>query len=160
MERAKSLESPWWWERLKAGGKRDDRGWDGWMTSPTRLTWVWASSRNWWWTGRPGMLQFLGSQEVGYDWLTDLFWSSLVITFPLRSKHLLISWLQSPSAVILEPPQNKVWHCFHCLPIYLPWSDGTRCHGLSFLNVEFKPTLFTFFFSVSSRGSLVLSFPP
>ena len=60
----------------------------------------------------------------------------LVITFLQRSKRLLISWLQSPFAVILEPPQNKVCHCFHCFPIYLPWSDETRCHDLSFLNVE------------------------
>ena len=59
--------------------------------------------------------------------------SRLVITFLPRSKPLLISWLQSPSAVILEPKKNKVWHCF---PIYLPWSDGTRCHDLSFLNIE------------------------
>ena len=58
--------------------------------------------------------------------------SRLVITFLPRSKRLLISWLQSPSAVILEPQKNKVWHCF---PIYLPWSNGTRCHDLSFLNV-------------------------
>ena len=57
--------------------------------------------------------------------------SRLVIIFLPRSKCLLISWLQSPSAVILEPP-----HCFHCFPVYLPWSDGTRCHDLSFLNVE------------------------
>ena len=62
--------------------------------------------------------------------------SRLVITFLPRSKHLLISWLHSPSAVILVPPQNKVCHCFHCFPLYLPWSDGTRCHDLSFLNVE------------------------
>ena len=52
--------------------------------------------------------------------------SRLVITFLPRSKHLLISWLQSPSAVILEPPKNKVCHCFHCFPIYFPWSDRTR----------------------------------
>ena len=52
--------------------------------------------------------------------------SRLVIIFLLRSKHLLISWLQSPSAVILEPPKNKVSHYFHCFSIYLPWSDGTR----------------------------------
>ena len=63
--------------------------------------------------------------------------SRLVITFLPRTKHLLMSWLQSPSAGILEPPKNKVWHCFHCFPIYFPWSDGTRCHDLSFLNVEF-----------------------
>ena len=62
--------------------------------------------------------------------------SRLVITFLSSSKHLLISWLQSPSVVILEPLQNKVWQCFHCFPIYFPWSDGTRCHDLSFLNVE------------------------
>ena len=61
--------------------------------------------------------------------------SRLVVAFLPRSKCLLISWLQSPSAVILEPPK-KVSHCFHCFPIYLPWSDETRCHDLSFLNVE------------------------
>ena len=61
--------------------------------------------------------------------------SRLVITFLPRSKCLLISWLQSQSALILEP-QKLVGHCFHCFPIYLPWSDGTRCRDLSFLNVE------------------------
>ena len=55
----------------------------------------------------------------------------LVITFLPRSKHLLISWPQSPSTVILESKKNKVSHCFHCFPIYLPWSDGTRWHALS-----------------------------
>ena len=62
--------------------------------------------------------------------------SRLVITFLPRSKHLLISWLQSPSAVIFGAQKNKFWHCFHCFPIYFPWSDGTRCHDLLFLNVE------------------------
>ena len=61
--------------------------------------------------------------------------SRLVITFLPRSKRLLISWLQSPSAVILEPPKI-VSHYFHCFPIYFPWSHGTRCHDLRFLNVE------------------------
>ena len=64
--------------------------------------------------------------------------SMLVIAFLPRSKLLLISWLQSPSAVIFgAPPQNKVSHYFHCCPIYLPWSDGTRCHDLCFLTVDF-----------------------
>ena len=62
--------------------------------------------------------------------------SRLVIAFLPRSKRLLISWLQSPSAVILEPQKTKIWHCFHCFPICFPWSDGTRCHDLRFLNVE------------------------
>ena len=63
--------------------------------------------------------------------------SRLVITFLPRSKRLLISWLQSPSAVILETPKKKiVCHCFHCSPTYYPWSNGSRCRDLSFLNVE------------------------
>ena len=62
--------------------------------------------------------------------------SRLVITFLPRSKHLSISWLQSPSVVILRTAKNKVCHCFHCFPFYLPWSGGTRCHDLRCLNVE------------------------
>ena len=68
--------------------------------------------------------------------LLNMFLSRLVITFLPRSKCLLISWLKSPSAVILEPKKNKVWHCFHCFLINFPWSDGTGCHDLCFLNVE------------------------
>ena len=56
---------PWCFQRLKAGGDGDDRGWDGWMASLTWWTWVWASSRSWWWTGKPGVLQSMGSQRVG-----------------------------------------------------------------------------------------------
>ena len=58
---------PWCWEKLKAGGEGDDRGWDGWMASLIQWTWVWASSRSWWWKGRPGVLQSMGSQRVGHD---------------------------------------------------------------------------------------------
>ena len=64
----------WCWERLKAGGKSDDRGWDGWMASLTQCTWVWVNSWNWWWTGRPGVLQSMGWQRVGHDWATELNW--------------------------------------------------------------------------------------
>ena len=71
--------------------------------------------------------------------------SRLDITFLPRSKRLLISWLQSPSAVILEP-QKTVCHCFHWFPIYLLWSDETRCHDLCFLNVEFEANFFTLLF--------------
>ena len=66
---------PWCWERLRAGGEGDDRGWDGWMASPTQWTWVWVDSRSWWWTGRPGVLQFMGSQRVGHNWVTELNWT-------------------------------------------------------------------------------------
>ena len=63
---------PWCWEGLGAGGKGDDRGWDGWMASPTQWTWVWVNSGSWWWTGRPAVLWFMGSQRVGHDWVTEL----------------------------------------------------------------------------------------
>ena len=59
---------PWCWERLKAGGEGDDRGWDGWMASLTPWTWVWIGSGSWWWTEKPGVLQSVGSQRVGCDW--------------------------------------------------------------------------------------------
>ena len=63
---------PWSWEGLWAGGEGDNRGWDGWMASPTQWIWVWASSGSWWWTGKPGMLQSMGSQWIGLYWATEL----------------------------------------------------------------------------------------
>ena len=71
--------------------------------------------------------------------------SRFIIAFLPRSKRLLISWLHSPSAVILES-KKIVCHCFHCFPIYLPWSYGTECHDLRFLNVEFQASFFTLLF--------------
>ena len=62
------------WERLGAGGEGEDRGWDGWIASLTRWTWIWVNSGSWWWTGRPGVLQFMGSQRVRHDWATELNW--------------------------------------------------------------------------------------
>ena len=65
----------WCWEGLGAGGAGDNRRWDGWMASLTRWTWVWVNSGSWWWTGRPGVLQFVGSQRVRHDWVTGLNWT-------------------------------------------------------------------------------------
>ena len=126
------------WERLRTGGEEEDRGWDGWMSSPIQRTQVCVSSGSWWWTGRPGVLWSMGSRRVRHDWAIVLNWTELrlVIAFLPRSRHLLISWWQTPSAVIWVQG-NKVCHCFHCFPIYLPWSDGTGCHDFHFLNVEF-----------------------
>ena len=67
----------WFWEGLGAGGKGDDREWDGWMASLTRWTWVWVNSGSWWWTGRPGLLWFMGSQGVGHNWATELNWNTI-----------------------------------------------------------------------------------
>ena len=65
----------WCWEGLDAGREEDDRGWDGWMASLTQWMWVWVNSGSWWWTGRPGVLQFMRSQRVGHDWVTQLNWT-------------------------------------------------------------------------------------
>ena len=62
----------WCWERLKAGGEGDNRGWDGWMASMAQWTWVWVNSGGWLWTRRPGVLQSMGSQRVGHKWATEL----------------------------------------------------------------------------------------
>ena len=59
----------------REGGEGDDRGWDGWMASPTWWAWVWVNSGSLWWTGRPGILRFMGSQRVGHDWVTELNWT-------------------------------------------------------------------------------------
>ena len=76
MQRADSFERHWCWERLRAG-EGDDRGWDGWVASPSQSTWVWVHSRSWWWTGRHGVLWFMGSQRVGHDWATEMNWTEL-----------------------------------------------------------------------------------
>ena len=71
MQRTDSLEKILIWERLKAGGEGEDRGWDGWMASLTQWIWVWAYFGSWWRTGKPGVLQSMGSQGVGHDWATE-----------------------------------------------------------------------------------------
>ena len=75
MRRTDSWEKTLMLERLKAGGERVDRGWDGWMASPIQWTWIWASSGSWWWTGKPGVLQSTGLQRVKHDWVTALNWT-------------------------------------------------------------------------------------
>ena len=77
------LKRPWCWGRFRAGGEGDDRGLDDWMLSPTQWIWVWVDSRSWCWTGRPGLLRFMGSQRVGHDWATELNWTS-IISFSLK----------------------------------------------------------------------------
>ena len=91
------LKRPWCWERLKAGREEDNRGLDSWMASPTQWTWAWVSSGCWWWTGKPGMLQSMGSQRVRYNWVTELNWTDRIYTtcyifyvFLFLSRNLLI----------------------------------------------------------------------
>ena len=92
------------WEGLGARGEGDDRGWDGWMASLTRWLWVWVNSRSWWWTGRPGMLRFMGSQRVGHDWATELNWTFIKIKcsegkeVKMRASLMVGSVIENPSA--------------------------------------------------------------
>ena len=87
------LKRSWCWERLRAGGEGDNRGWDGWMASPTQWTWVWVDSGTWWWTGRPGVLWSMGLQRVGHDWVTELNWTiyCFMICWPNQSTRFIYS---------------------------------------------------------------------
>ena len=76
----------------KIEGEGEDRGWDGWMASPIWWTWVWVSSRSWWWTGKPGVLQSMGLQRVGHDWVTELNWTECVYVNSNPLKYPTCVW--------------------------------------------------------------------
>ena len=108
---------PWCKERLKAGGEGVDRGWDGWMASPTPRTWVWASSGSWWWTGKPGVLQSMGSQRVRHDWVTKLT-ETCEDYFNDLKRHSTILCVCVPLCLIL------------CDPVGCSF-QGSSVHGIS-----------------------------
>ena len=103
----------WCWEGLGAGGEGDDRGWDGWMASLTRWTWVWVNSGSWWWTGRPGMLRFMGSQRVRHDWSTKLNWTELNWMTMTLSIFSCVCW---PLVYLLQ--RNIYWSSL----LFIKWS--------------------------------------
>ena len=80
MWRVDSFEKTLMLGKIEGGGEGDDRGWDGWMASPTRCTWVWVHSGSWWWTGTPGILWFMGLQRGGHDWATQLNWTHIYLS--------------------------------------------------------------------------------
>ena len=95
-----NLKRPWCLERLKAGGEEDDKEWDGWIASPTWWTWVWVSSGSWWWTGKPIMLQSMGSHS--WTWLSE--WNWIIINFIRGSVARLVM-----QETILLNRQNMTW---------------------------------------------------
>ena len=106
------LKRPRCWERLKARWEGDDRGWDGWMASPTWWTWVWASSRSWWWAGKPGVLQSMESQRVEHDWMTGLsdLLCSLIPSLQVITEHQTgLPLLHSNFPAASHPTPDRVY---------------------------------------------------
>ena len=117
---------PWCWERLRAG-EGNDRGWDSWMASPTQWTWVWVDSGSWWWTGRPGVLRFTGSQRVRHNWATEL--NNSVQPSPLsfsRTFHHLKHQLSSeyPKALLTSTPLSASMN-FSILSTSCNWNHSS-----------------------------------
>ena len=99
----------WCWEVLGTGGEGDNRGWDGCMALPTRWTWVWVNSGSWWWTGRPGVLQFTGSRRAGHNWATELNWKNLGLyvnfkAWPFWASSYSFCWLVCFSSSRVHSP--------------------------------------------------------
>ena len=117
MWRADSFEKTLMLEKIEGRRRRDDRGWDGWVASPTQWTWVWVFSRSWWGTGRPGMLQFMGLQRVRHNWVTELNWCMC-----FHHTNLIQRLLFTTFNLKFPLPQLIKWHFplletgFHRLP--------------------------------------------
>ena len=126
------LKRPWCWERLRAGGEGDDRGWDGWMVSPTQWTWVWVESSSWWWTGRPGMLRFIGSQRIGHDWVTELNWSSIILVLNIHTYPGV--WLENDFLYGIDIWTNKSVSLLCPLYNKMPWILRQECLRQKMLN--------------------------
>ena len=108
------LKRPWCWERLRVGGEGDDRGWGGWMASPTRWTWVWVNSGSWWLTGRPGLLRFMGSQRVRHNWATELNWTERIwklVYVILKQKFFKVNFQNSCSQCPGFSTVSWWWSC-------------------------------------------------
>ena len=119
-EELSHLKRPWSWEKLRAEGEGDDRGWDGCMVSLTQWTWVWVGSGSWLWTGRPGMLRFIGSQRIGHKWAAELNWTDPVchaISFDVQER------LTCCSPLVAQSDTNE----------WLNWTD------VGIINIWFLP---------------------
>ena len=111
MRRADLFEKTLILGKIGAGGEGDDRGWADWMASPTQWTWVWVNPSNWWWTGRSGVLRFMGSQTVGHDWVTELNWGLHYQGMQTSSWHLEI--LARELIIGMAPVKRKA--CAKCV---------------------------------------------
>ena len=117
MRRADSFEKTWYWERLRAGGEGDDRGWNDWMASLTQWTWVWVESSSWWWTGRPSMLRFMGLQRVRHKWETELNWICRASLVAQMAKNLPAMQETQVNPWVRMIPWRREWQT---TPVFLP----------------------------------------
>ena len=149
------LKRPWCWERLRAGGEGDDRGWDDWMASSTWWTWVWVDSGSWWLTGKPGVLRSMGSQRAGHNWATELNWTDTHIirtilripSITQRTKafpHVLPTWLPSPSLMAAA---------FSCTWIHQQRTGSLLSRGVAVLNISIAPMLNPFIYTLGFSKS-------
>ena len=147
------LQRPWCWERLKVGGEGDNRGWDGWMASPTQWTWVWVNSGSWWRTGRPGVLQSTGLQRVRHDWGSELnwmlvwgprtYWPSLNCVLPsmcVGCHWWLFTVSQSLDSAVYSASLILLF-CYICGESF-PWGTGETCESFPFLYSRLVWSLF------------------
>ena len=153
----------WCWERLKAGGEGDDKGWYGRTASQTQWTWVWASSERWWRPGKPGMLQSMGSQRAGHDWGTEQQQSPKMnineyqLTYLTINKDNLQCQEDSPCGVSLEEWLNfkamysKEMHHYFGKQIQRPWIFHVRCE----VNFYLWKELFLFYIHLKFRTSCI-----
>ena len=109
-EELTNLKRPWYWERSKVGGEGDGREGDGWMASLIQWIWVWVNSGNWWLTGSSGVLQFMGSQRVRHDWVTELNWPYIHV--------ILFRW---PQTISLGFPCGSAAKESACNSGFDPW---------------------------------------
>ena len=142
----------WCWEGLGAGGEGDNRGWDGWMASWTRQTWVWVNSGSWWWTGRPGVLRFMVSQRVGHDWVTELNWTDSRQCDPFK--------IQSQSCQIPDLKSSKLLPIAYKQKTKILKETSKTLHNLTSSHLHFQnlsPSLLPFSTLLSNRSPPVAS---
>ena len=158
MWRTDLLEKTLMLGKIEPGGEGDDRGWDGWMASPTRWTWVWANSRSWWWTGKPGMLQSMGSHRVRHDWETELNWTFVLIIRPTQKNNssyycqvfFFFSWIiRVYFPIIMDHSEKAMAPHSSTLAWKIPWMEETgRLQSMRSLRIRHdwatSLSLFTF----------------
>ena len=146
MRRVDSLEKTLMLGGIGGRRRRDDRGWDGWMASPTQWTWVWVNSGSWWWTGRTGILQLMGSQRVGHDLATELNWTAPwkktynkhrqhISIF--KSRHHFANKVQSSQSYDFSSSHVWMWDLYN----KEGWAPNNRCFWTVVLEKTLKSPL-------------------